>query len=73
MEKATIRFYNKDIWISYAEENEKHTIHLRIPYTDTRVYFVPSTPHDLSEEYIDNPLRILRLGFHQESILNEER
>lgn len=71
MEKTTIRFYNKDIWISYVEEREKHAIHLRIPYTETNVYFSSSSPHDMSEQYIANPLRILRLGFHQELIQKE--
>lgn len=70
--KTTIRFYNKDIWISHVAEREEHKIHLRIPYVEAQVFFSPSPPHDMSEQYISNPLKLLRLGYLQEQIQREE-
>lgn len=71
MDKATIHFYNKDIWISYLGQGEKHSMHLRIPYSEAQVFFVPSSPHDMSEQWTANPLKILRLGYLQEQIQKE--
>lgn len=71
MAKATIRFYSNDIWISYVDEKEKHQIHLRIPYSEAQVYFTPIHSLSISEQYIENPLRILRLGHYQDLIQKE--
>ena len=60
--KATIRFYNRDVWMSYVEEGEKFQHHFRIPYEDLHVYFSEEAPHDTHERFTPTPLQFLRVG-----------
>jgi hypothetical protein len=70
--KTTIRFYEKDVWISYKDEKEAHLVNLRISYNEAQVFFTPKHELSISEQYISDPLKILRLGHYQDLIQSEE-
>lgn len=70
--KAAIRFYNKDVWVTYKEEGDMFQHHFRIPYENLYVYFIPEAPDDMSEKVALTPLQFLRVGYLHSQIAGLE-